>query len=264
MRLWPGSPFPLGATYDGTGTNFAVFSEVADAVELCLFEPDGAETRVALPERTAMVWHGYAPKLGPGAALRVPRARPVRALRRAALPPLQAAAGPVRDRGRGRGGLGRGDVHLPLRRPRRAGERPRLGPAHAQGRGDEPVLRLGARPARRARPGTRRSSTRSTSRASRSATRASPRSCAAPTPGSRTRPRSSTSRRSASRRWSCCRCTSSSRTPTSSSAGCATTGATTRSGSSRRTTATAPPARPAARCRSSSRWSRRCTRPGSR
>ena len=66
MRLWPGSPFPLGATYDGTGTNFAVFSEVADAVELCLFEPDGAETRIALPERTAMVWHGYAPKLGPG------------------------------------------------------------------------------------------------------------------------------------------------------------------------------------------------------
>ena len=42
MRLWPGSPFPLGATYDGTGTNFAVFSEVAEAVELCLFEPDGA------------------------------------------------------------------------------------------------------------------------------------------------------------------------------------------------------------------------------
>src|SRR5215217_447953 len=66
MRLWPGSPFPLGATYDGTGTNFAVFSEVADAVELCLFDADGAETRVALPERTAQVWHGYAPTAGPG------------------------------------------------------------------------------------------------------------------------------------------------------------------------------------------------------
>jgi isoamylase len=66
MRLWPGSPFPLGATYDGTGTNFAVFSEVADAVELCLFDADGAETRVALPERTAQVWHGYAPTVGPG------------------------------------------------------------------------------------------------------------------------------------------------------------------------------------------------------
>ena len=66
MRLWPGSPFPLGATYDGTGTNFAVFSEVAEAVELCLFDADGTETRVALPERTAQVWHGYAPTVGPG------------------------------------------------------------------------------------------------------------------------------------------------------------------------------------------------------
>src|SRR5215208_8365389 len=66
MRLWPGSPFPLGATYDGTGTNFAVFSEVADAVELCLFDADGAETRVALPERTAQVLPGYAPTAGPG------------------------------------------------------------------------------------------------------------------------------------------------------------------------------------------------------
>src|SRR5919107_1225899 len=66
MRLWPGSSFPLGATYDGTGTNFAVFSEVADAVELCLFDADGTETRVALPERTAQAWHGYAPTVGPG------------------------------------------------------------------------------------------------------------------------------------------------------------------------------------------------------
>src|SRR3954468_2835658 len=66
MRLWPGSPFPLGATYDGSGTNFAVFSEAADAVELCLFDADGSETRVALPEHTAQVWHGYVPGLGPG------------------------------------------------------------------------------------------------------------------------------------------------------------------------------------------------------
>jgi glycogen operon protein len=66
MRLWPGSAFPLGATFDGTGTNFAVFSEVAERVELCLFEADGTETRVDLPETTAMVWHGYAPSVGPG------------------------------------------------------------------------------------------------------------------------------------------------------------------------------------------------------
>ncbi|MCW2776669.1 MAG: glgX, partial [Frankiales bacterium] len=64
-RVWPGTPYPLGATYDGTGTNFALFSEVATKVELCLFE-DGVETRVDLPERDAFVWHGYLPNVGPG------------------------------------------------------------------------------------------------------------------------------------------------------------------------------------------------------
>ncbi len=66
MRTWPGSPYPLGATYDGSGTNFALFSEVADHVELCLFEDDGTEQRVRLPERDAFVWHGYLPNIGPG------------------------------------------------------------------------------------------------------------------------------------------------------------------------------------------------------
>ena len=66
MHLWPGSHLPLGATYDGAGTNFAVFSEVAERVELCLFDDDGAETRVDLPESHAFVWHGYAPAVGPG------------------------------------------------------------------------------------------------------------------------------------------------------------------------------------------------------
>ncbi len=65
-QVWPGTPYPLGATYDGTGTNFAVFSEVADRVELCLFADDGTETRVRLPERDAFVWHGYLPNIGPG------------------------------------------------------------------------------------------------------------------------------------------------------------------------------------------------------
>ncbi|RJQ72740.1 glycogen debranching enzyme GlgX [Pseudonocardiaceae bacterium YIM PH 21723] len=66
MRPWPGAAYPLGATYDGAGTNFAVFSEVADRVELCLFEPDGSETRVTLPEVDGHVWHGYLPEVGPG------------------------------------------------------------------------------------------------------------------------------------------------------------------------------------------------------
>jgi glycogen operon protein len=66
MKIWPGNPYPLGATYDGGGTNFALFSEVADRVELCLFDDDGTETRVDLPEREALVWHGYLPRIGPG------------------------------------------------------------------------------------------------------------------------------------------------------------------------------------------------------
>ncbi|GAA2633372.1 glycogen debranching protein GlgX [Paractinoplanes durhamensis] len=66
MKIWPGNPYPLGATYDGGGTNFALFSELADRVELCLFDDDGNETRVDLPEREALVWHGYLPRIVPG------------------------------------------------------------------------------------------------------------------------------------------------------------------------------------------------------
>jgi isoamylase len=66
MKIWPGNPYPLGATYDGGGTNFALFSEVAERVELCLFDDDDKETRVELPEREALVWHGYLPRIVPG------------------------------------------------------------------------------------------------------------------------------------------------------------------------------------------------------
>ncbi|WP_045741873.1 glycogen debranching protein GlgX [Actinoplanes rectilineatus] len=66
MKIWPGNPYPLGATYDGGGTNFAIFSEAATRVELCLFDRDGTETRIDLPEREALVWHGYLPRVVPG------------------------------------------------------------------------------------------------------------------------------------------------------------------------------------------------------
>jgi glycogen operon protein len=56
----------LGATYDGSGTNFALFSEIAERVELCLFDADGAETRIALPEVDAFVWHAFLPGVEPG------------------------------------------------------------------------------------------------------------------------------------------------------------------------------------------------------
>jgi isoamylase len=66
MRVWPGQPYPLGATFDGQGVNFALFSEVAERVELCLFDRDGLETRLDLPEQTGFCWHGFVPDLEPG------------------------------------------------------------------------------------------------------------------------------------------------------------------------------------------------------
>jgi isoamylase len=63
---WRGSPYPLGASWDGDGVNFALFSESATGVELCLFDADGAERRVAMADRTDQVWHAYLPGIGPG------------------------------------------------------------------------------------------------------------------------------------------------------------------------------------------------------
>ena len=65
-EVWPGKAYPLGAAYDGAGTNFTLFSEVAERVELCLFDADGTETRITLPEVDCYVWHGYLPGIEPG------------------------------------------------------------------------------------------------------------------------------------------------------------------------------------------------------
>ncbi len=66
IAVWPGDSYPLGATYDGAGTNFGLFSEVAERVELCLFDDEGDQTRVDLHEVDGFVWHGYLPGIGPG------------------------------------------------------------------------------------------------------------------------------------------------------------------------------------------------------
>ena len=66
MTVRPGEPLPLGAHWDGRGTNFSLFSEVAERVELCLFDENGCERRIDLPERTAHCWHGYLPGVQPG------------------------------------------------------------------------------------------------------------------------------------------------------------------------------------------------------
>src|SRR5947208_1956004 len=63
--VWPGTPYPLGATYDGAGTNFSLFSEIAEKVELCLID-HGGETRITLDEVDGYVWHAYLPNITPG------------------------------------------------------------------------------------------------------------------------------------------------------------------------------------------------------
>nr|WP_125037724.1 glycogen debranching protein GlgX [Nocardioides sp. LS1] len=70
MEIWPGAAYPLGATFDGSGTNFAIFSEAAERVELCLFDKGRGkklkETRIELTEVDAFVWHCYLPSIRPG------------------------------------------------------------------------------------------------------------------------------------------------------------------------------------------------------
>ena len=69
MRVWPGNPYPLGATWDGAGVNFAIFAEHATKVELCLFDsPDATQEahRIHVKEYTDKVWHAYLPDVLPG------------------------------------------------------------------------------------------------------------------------------------------------------------------------------------------------------
>ena len=68
MRIIPGTPYPLGATWDGAGVNFSIFSEHGTAIDLCLFEGESAaETaRISLPEQTDQIWHVYLPEARPG------------------------------------------------------------------------------------------------------------------------------------------------------------------------------------------------------
>jgi glycogen operon protein len=66
MKIWPGQPYPLGAVFDGSGTNFSLFSEIAERVELCLFDENDNETRIDFTEVTGYCWHGYLPLVEPG------------------------------------------------------------------------------------------------------------------------------------------------------------------------------------------------------
>ena len=98
-RISAGSPYPLGATWDGRGTNFALFSANAEKVELCLFDRERPREieRVALPERTDDVWHGYLPHVTPGQLYGYRVHGPYDAGSRAPLQSAQAADRPLQQ-----------------------------------------------------------------------------------------------------------------------------------------------------------------------
>ena len=91
-EIWRGKAYPLGATYDGSGTNFALFSEAAERVELCLFDEDGAEDRVDASRGRRLRLARLSARGRAGSAVRLPGARTVRSRRRASVQPEQAAA----------------------------------------------------------------------------------------------------------------------------------------------------------------------------
>src|SRR6266516_1802463 len=98
QRPWPGRPWPLGASWDGEGTNVALWASDAEGVELCLLDPDGVETRLPLEESTYQVWHGYLPQVRPA--------------QRTAVQPGQAADRPVRPGHRRRADGARRDLRV--------------------------------------------------------------------------------------------------------------------------------------------------------
>ena len=164
MQVWTGSAYPLGATYDGAGTNFALFTSVAEGVELCLFDEAGNEQRVALTEVDADIWHAYLPGILPGQryGYRVHgpydpaagnRCNPAKLL----LDPYAKAVDGQVDWDESVFAY-RWDDHA--RRERRG-----LGPARAESGRGRTRTSTGPTSAHRARRTTRRSSTRRTSRA---------------------------------------------------------------------------------------------------
>ncbi len=164
MEIWPGSPYPLGATYDGTGTNFALFSEVAERVELCLIDDEGGEERIPLTEVDAFVWHGYLPGISPGQRYGYRVHGPYDPAHGHRCNPAKLLLDPYAKAIEGQIDWRPGAVLLRLRRPETRNDDDSLGAHHALG-GDQPVLRLGRRPPAAPRSTTRRSSTRRTSRA---------------------------------------------------------------------------------------------------
>ena len=145
--VWAGLPYPLGATYDGWGTNFALFSEVADHVDLCLFDTNGSETQIPMPESTGFVWHAYLPQVGPGQRYGYRVHGPRNTSERPALQRSQTPPGPIREGDRRRSHVEPGGLCLPLWRPGWAAHRHGQRAVRASLGGRRSGFRLGGRSA---------------------------------------------------------------------------------------------------------------------
>ena len=241
--VWPGRPYPLGATWDGEGVNFALFSEHADKVELCLFDCDRARREIAAhrrcAEHTDQVWHGYLPEARPGQLYGYRVHGPYEPEHGHRFNPQQAAARSLRAE-RSSAQLRWSDalfgytIGAHARRPV-ASTAATAPPRMPKCRVDRPAPSPGATTARRARAVARHGHLRAAREGLHdAASRRAGASCAARYAGARhAGGHRAPEARSASPRSSCCRSTPSSTTATWSSGGCATTGATTRSASSR-------------------------------
>ncbi len=150
-RALADAPAPLGAHWDGRGTHFAVFAEHAEQVQLCLFDASGHKElrRVALPECTDGVWHGYLPDVAPGQALRLSRAGSLSARTRSPLQFEQTAARSLCAPPRGLAALERCALWLSHRLTARGSvvRSARQCTGHAEGRRHRGALRLGRRSA---------------------------------------------------------------------------------------------------------------------
>jgi glycogen operon protein len=256
---WRGQPFPLGATWDGQGTNFSIYSERAEAVELCLFDDDDRETRVPIEHQTAHNWHSYLPGIGPrqryGYRVYGPYA-PEEGLRfnpaKLLLDPYaKAIVGEVRpgvanvlpyipDPGNPDADLEHDDEDSAAAMPRCV-----VVDEHFDWEDDRGPRRRWAETViyeTHVKGFTKcLDGVREDLRGTYAAMASEP-----------------------AIAYLCCRCTTSSTRASCSTAGSPTTGATARSATSRRTAATPRPERSANRCASSRAWSRRCTAPVSR
>ena len=261
------SPIRWARRSTASGTNFSLFSEVAERVELCLFDEHGAETRVDLPEMTALCWHGYRARTSrPGQRYGFRVHGPWASRSRAALQSRQAAARSLREGDRRAVGLGRGRLPVPRSTSPSRPATSRQRAVRAASPSSSTRTSTGATTARRDTPWHQtviyethvKGFTQAPSRHPGGAARHLRR------PGAPRRDRLPAAARH-HRRRAAAGAPVRAGLDAARAEGCATTGATTRSASSRRTTSTRA-ARPAAasRSRSSSRWSRRCTTPGSR